>query len=237
VAALADIAADPARRHGFDVWKINSDWWIGLHLHLGEEQADYQRLVHLPDGYDKDKKAWPLLLFLHGAGGDGKNMDSLKNDGPLGYINQGHPLPFIVVSPLCSPHEGWNPARLAHLIDEISSTYRVDPKRIYLTGLSMGGDGAWNLAASYPDKFAAIAPVSGAENPDIAERLKKMPAWIFHGSEDAVVFTRYDIGIAQAMQKLGAPVKLTIYPGIGHGGWATTYDNPELYAWFLQHSR
>ena len=79
-----------------------------------------------------------------------------------------------------------------------------------------------------------IAPGGRAgEDPEIAERLKKMPTWVFHGSEDTVVPTRYSLDIVKAMQKLGAPVKLTIYPGLGHGGWDTTYDNPELYTWFL----
>ncbi len=236
LAGLADIAADPARWRGFNIWRIEGAWWAGLQKQLGEAR-DYQRLVHLPEGYDKDKKAWPLILFLHGSGQRGNNLDAIKNEGPLGYINKGHPIPFIVVSALCPENEWWNPEQLAHLLDEISSTYRVDPKRIYLTGLSMGGDGTWDLAATYPEKFAAIAPVAGEENPGIAERLKKMPTWIFHGSEDDIVFTRYSIGVADAMRKLGAPVKLTIHPGVGHGGWELAYHNPELYAWFLQHSR
>jgi len=236
VAALRDLAADPARWHGFNVWRIDDDWWAELQKRLGASQ-EYPHLTYLPDGYDKDQRAWPLLLFLHGAGERGNNLDRIKNAGPLVYIHQGHPLPFIVVSPQCPEDEWWNPERLMHLIDEVSAANRIDPKRIYLTGLSMGGYGTWDLAARYPGKFAAIAPVAGGETPGIAERLKGMPTWVFHGSEDDVVPTRYSLDIVQAMQKLGAPVKLTIYPGVGHGGWDKTYTNPELYSWFLEHSK
>jgi predicted peptidase len=101
----------------------------------------------------------------------------------------------------------------------------------------MGGYGTFELAARYPDTFAAIAPLSGGANPEIAPRLKKMPAWIFHGAEDDVVPTLYSTNVAAAMQKAGAPVKLTVYPGVGHGDWDKTYSDPALYAWFLEHSK
>ena len=236
LAGLHDLATDPARLHGFHIWKIEQDWWAELFKRQGADQ-EYPHLTHLPDGYDKDQKAWPLIVFLHGSGSRGNDLDMVKNDGPLHYIHEGHPLPFIIVTPQCPSHEGWISARLAHLIDEVSAANRVDPKRIYVTGLSMGGRGTWDVAASYPDKFAAIAPVAGEEDPAIAERLKNMPTWVFHGSEDTVVPTRYSLDIVDAMQGLGAPVKLTLYPGLGHGGWDMTYDNPALYAWFLQYSK
>jgi predicted esterase len=236
VAALHDLASDPARYHGFTTWKIDMDWWAELRKRLGENQ-DYPHLTYLPDGYDKDQRAWPLILFLHGSGERGADLNKIKNKGPLDYINKGHPLPFIVITPQCPSDEWWDSARLVRLIDQVAAANRVDPKRIYVTGLSMGGFGSFDLAASYPDKFAAIAPLSGGENPAIAERLKKMPTWIFHGDEDGVVPARYSVDIFHAMQKLGAPVKLTVYPGVGHSGWDTTYDDPEFYAWLLQHSK
>jgi predicted peptidase len=236
VAGLHDLAADPVHWHGLGVWRIDGAWWSELRKRLGENQ-DYPHLTHLPDGYDKDQRAWPLILFLHGSGERGDDLNIVKNSGPIGYINSGHSLPFIVVTPQCPTDEHWDPARLARLIDQVSAANRVDPKRIYVTGLSMGGYGTFELAATYPEKFAAIAPLSGGENPEIAARLKRIPTWIFHGSDDTTVPTRYSVDIAHAMQKLGAPVKLTIYPGVGHGGWADTYANPELYAWLLAHPK
>ena len=236
IAGLHDIATDPARCRGFNAWKINNDWWSGLGARLGENQ-DYLRLIHLPDGYEKDQRRWPLILFLHGSGERGTDLNRLQVQGPQGYINKGHSLPFIVVTPLCPADEWWDARRLARLLDQIEAAYRVDPKRIYVTGLSMGGFGSFDFAATYPDRVAAIAPLSGGEDPDLAQRLRKMPAWIFHGADDDVVPTRLSVDLAHAMQKLGAPVKLTIYPGVGHGDWDVTYRNPALYSWFLAHSK
>jgi predicted esterase len=236
VAGLSDLARDPDKLHGFSVWKINHDWWSELEKRLGENQ-DYPHLTYLPDGYDKDKRTWPLIVFLHGSGERGSDLTVLEKEGPLGYIKSGHALPFIVVNPLCPEDEDWNAARLARLLDQLEVTYRIDPKRIYVTGLSMGGFGSLDFAATYPDRIAAIAPVSGGEDPDLAERLKKMPTWFFHGGDDPVVPTTFSVNLEHAMQKLNAPVKLTVYPGVGHGDWDKTYSDPQLYTWLLQHTK
>lgn len=239
VNALADIQADPARWHGFSFWVPDDAWWNGLEKKLGATQ-DYQRIVTLPPHYDaKPGQRWPLIIFLHGSGERGTDLDVLKDKGPLGFISskQGHPLPFIVVTPQCPRREWWSPEKVALLLDKIEAQYRVDPKRVYLTGLSMGGFGAFDTAAIYPQRFAAIAPLSGGEDPDIAGRLKTMPTWIFHGAEDNVVPARYSIDIADKMKAIGATeVKLTLYPNVGHEKWDVTYANPALYDWFLQHS-
>jgi predicted esterase len=236
LAALQDIQKDPVRWQGFEVSAIDGAWWAELRKRLGENQ-DYAHLIYKPDDYDKDQRRWPLILFLHGSGERGSNLDAVKDKGPLGYIHKHHPLPFIVVTPQCPSDEGWDPARLARLLDQVAAEYRVDPARIYVTGLSMGGFGTFDFAATYPDKVAAIAPLSGGESPEIAKRLTKIPTWIFHGAEDTTVATRYSVDIAQAMQRLGEPVKLTIYPGVAHGRWDVTYSNPDLYTWFLDHTR
>ena len=234
--ALQQLTADPARWHGFNVSYIEEAWWAALRKNLGENQ-DYPHLTSLPDGYDKDQKKWPLILFLHGSGERGANLDKVKDQGPLGYIHQGHPLPFVVITPQCPDDERWSSERLARLLDQVSASLRIDPRRIYVTGLSMGGYGSFDFAADYPGKIAAIAPLSGGENPALAERLKHMPAWIFHGDEDNVVPARYSVDLAHAMEKQGTPVKLTLYPGVGHGGWNVTYSDPHLYSWFLQYSK
>ena len=236
LAGLSDISADPARLRGFRAWQIDEDWWSKLHKRLGENQ-DYPHLTHLPDGYDRDQKAWPLLLFLHGSGERGTDLTRLQVQGPLGYINKGHSLPFIVVEPLCPEDENWNPGRIARLLGQVEASERVDPKRVYVTGLSLGGFGCLDFAATYPDRVAAIASLSGGEDPELAERLRHMPTWFFHGAEDTVVPTSLSVDLAHAMQKLGAPVQLTVIPGVGHGDWDVTYANPALYAWFLQHSK
>ncbi len=237
VASLYDIEADPVRLRGFSSWHVDDAWWSGLERKLGTSQ-EYKRIVTLPDGYaEKPDQHWPMILFLHGSGQRGDDLDMLKDQGPLGYINKGHPLPFIVVTPQCPWLDWWGPENLARLVDQIEAQYRVDSKRIYVTGLSLGGFGSFVLAATYPKRFAAIAPLSGFENPGIAERLKTVPTWIFHGAEDRTVPLRYSTDIADKMKAVGAAeVKLTVYPDVGHEKWDVTYSDPELYAWFLKHA-
>jgi predicted esterase len=237
VAALHDIAADPARFRGFEFYRIDDMWWQELEKRLGLAKP-YPRLVHLPEGYAQaPEKKWPLILFLHGSGERGDDLDVLKTEGPGAYADKGHPLPFLVVTPLCPNDESWTPALLWNLLQEIEKSYRVDSSRIYLTGLSMGGIGAIELAATYPGEFAAMAPLSSREDPEIALRLQHIPTWFFHGSDDDIVPTRYAEEMAAALKKEGGPVKLTILPGVGHGGWDDIYANPELYAWFLRYRR
>src|ERR1700756_5414953 len=121
-------------------------------------KLDY--LLYLPEGYDKEEKAWPLLLFLHGAGESGHDLNKVKIHGPPKLIEAGKSFPMIVVSPQ-APRMGWDVPTLNALLDDIVATHKVDRDRVYVTGLSMGGFGTWALAAAYPDKFAAIMPICG----------------------------------------------------------------------------
>lgn len=193
-------------------------------------------LLFLPEGYDKDDKKWPLILFLHGSGESGKELDKVKIHGPPKIVENKSDFPFIVVSPQ-SRRRGWNPDALKALLDEIVADYRVDRDRIYLTGLSMGGYGTWNLAAVYPDYFAAIAPICGGGDPDDAESLKKLPIWVFHGAKDEAVPLKRSQEMVDALKKVGADVKFTVYSEAGHDSWTETYNNLELYQWFLSHKR
>src|SRR5437762_10876627 len=147
-------------------------------------KLDY--LLYLPEGYDKEEKAWPLLLFLHGAGESGRDLNKVKIHGPPKLIEAGKSFPMIVVSPQ-SPRMGWDVPTLNALLDEIVVTHKVDRDRIYVTGLSMGGFGTWGLAAAYPDKFAAIMPICGGGDAHDAAKLKHLAIWVFHGAKDNVV--------------------------------------------------
>lgn len=235
--SLLDKEADPERWQGFNYWASDGAWWNGLEKKLGTAR-DYKRLVELPPGYAREPdKHWPLILFLHGSGERGDDLGKLQKIGPQRYINSGHALPFIVVSPQCPKHSWWSPEKLNQLLNQLETQFRVDPKRIYVTGLSMGGYGTFDLAATSPQRFAAIAPLAGGENPDIAARLKTIPAWLFHGGDDSVVRTQFSTDIADKMKALGATeVKLTVYPKVGHDKWELTYEDPDLYSWFLKHS-
>jgi predicted esterase len=236
LASLQDIARDPAQLHGFAYIGIDFGWWAALERKLGLF-VSYPQLVRLPAGYasEPDKK-WPLLLFLHGAGERGSDLTRLQHWGPLGYLAAGHAIPAIVVAPQCPQRGWWDSALLSALVDDMEKKYRVDASRIYLTGLSMGGFGSLDLAAREPGRFAAVASLSAGENPALAARLQGVPVWFFHGTSDTVVPALFSINLCDALQKAGSPAKITLLPGVGHGGWDKIYNDPALYAWMLQQS-
>ena len=202
-------------------------------------QMEY--LLFLPESYAQStNEEFPLILFLHGAGERGSDLDSVKRHGIPKIVETNPDFPFIAVSPQC-PEDSWWTSELHTingLIEEVVEKYQVDTSRIYLTGLSMGGFGTWSLASMYPERFAAIAPVcGGGEVRQILRSLVEMPIWTFHGQKDDVIpFSRSE-EIVTALKKHGSSIKFTIYPEAGHDSWTKTYDNPELYKWFLKHSR
>jgi len=220
-------------------------------FHLERKQvlaADY--LLFLPEGYGADtNKRWPLILFLHGAGERGNDVWKVATHGPPKIDTATINFPFIVVSPQCPDGKIWSDDLLLALLDEIETKYTVDTHRVYLTGLSMGGFGTWNLGLSHPERFAAIAPICGggetilltlARDFDRAQLglLKSMGVWAFHGAKDPTVSPDESEHMVSALKKIGCQdVKLTIYPDAQHDSWTQTYANPELFAWFLQHSR
>ncbi len=197
-------------------------------------------LLYLPKGYSEKKdQKWPLMLFLHGAGERGNDINLVKKHGPPKLIDQGKEFPFIVVSPQC-PLNSWWPEQvdaLTALLDEVQAKYAVDPDRVYLTGLSMGGFGTWTLASRYPERFAALAPICGGGDRYLASRLKNVPVWAFHGAKDPVVPVQASKDMVEALKKAGGNVQLTLYPEAQHDSWTETYNNPKLYEWFLSHRR
>ena len=196
-------------------------------------------LLYLPKDYGKEKKDWPLMIFLHGAGERGSNLDKVKVHGPAKLVDQGKDMPFIIVSPQCPPGMWWPNfiEKIMALIDETIETYDVDTSRIYLTGLSMGGYGTWSVACTYPEKFAAIAPICGGGKPFIAHNLTDVPVWAFHGAKDDVVPLSESQRMVDAVNEAGGNAKLTVYPDLAHNSWTKTYDNPQLYKWFLEHQK
>lgn len=195
-------------------------------------------LLYLPKDYAK-KEAWPVLLFLHGAGERGDNLDQVKRHGPPKLIEEGKEFPFIVVSPQCPRDRWWEPLELSVLLDEIVEKNKVDQDRIYVTGLSMGGFGTWSLAAYVPRRLAAIAPICGGGDPIWvwARGLASLPVWVFHGAKDSVVPLERSEQMVQALKKRGGNVKLTVYPEAGHDSWTETYANPKFYEWLLEQKR
>ncbi|MHB1038056.1 MAG: carboxylesterase family protein [Pirellulales bacterium] len=203
-----------------------------------EKQVTYKLdyLLFLPADYEKSDKAWPLILFLHGAGETGNDLAMVKKHGPPKIVETKRDLPFIIVSPQSSGR-GWNVETLNLLLDEIVSNYKVDKDRVYLTGLSMGGFGTWALAAAHPERFAAIVPICGGGNPGDARRLRNLPAWVFHGAKDPVVPLDRSEAMVKALKEAGGNVKFTVYPEAGHDSWTAAYEDPELYKWLLEQKR
>ena len=208
-------------------------------------KVSYNYLQFLPKEYEADtSKKWPLLLFLHGAGERGTDVNVVAKHGPPMVVTKRPDFPFIVVSPQCAPDQWWNADALMKLLDSAETTLRVDPERVYLTGLSMGGFGTWSLGLQHPERFAAIAPIcGGGEWIQVkigarGEAFKTLPIWAFHGGKDPVVPLSESQRMVDAVKAAGNPnVKLTIYPEAQHESWIPAYNDEELYKWFLSHRR
>lgn len=197
-------------------------------------------LLNLPEGYNPNDTItkWPMILFLHGGGEVNCDAATLTMYGPPKRIKEGKNLPFIVVSPVSRHYGWWEPKELIGLIrDDILKKYQVDEERIYMTGLSMGGFGTWNMAAEFPSVFAAIAPVCGGGDPKNDHKYRHMPIWCFHGAKDNVVHIDNSQNIVDAARVYNPGIKFTVYPEIDHDSWTPAYDTDELYDWFLQHKR
>ena len=193
---------------------------------------------YLPDNYEADTATlFPLVVFLHGGGEVGSDQELVKKHGLPKLIAQGQSFPFVLVAPQ-NPHDQlWDDALVLSVLDRAMATHRIDPDRVYLTGLSRGGFGTWRLAIQHPERFAAIAPVCGGGLPDYAFRIKDVPVWAFHGAKDRAIPLSRTVAMVEALLAAGGNVKLTVYPEAEHDAWTETYDNPELYTWLLGHSR
>ena len=186
--------------------------------HKIEKEMQLNYLLYLPEDYDPDKEGgYPTILFLHGAGERGDNLDVLTAWGPPKIASQ-KGLPFIVISPQCPKGDWWTSMiyPLKRLLDDSINTYNIDTSRIYLTGLSMGGYGTFALSQVYPEYFAAIAPVCGGGTPSMVNYKKQPPTWIFHGDEDKIVPVESSQIMADALKASGTEVKFTIYENDDH---------------------
>jgi len=202
-------------------------------------------LLYLPQDYDShSNKRWPLILFLHGAGERGDDLEQVKTHGIPKIVEEVDDFPFITVSPQCPEDSLWSDhfEVLDALLKEIEENYRVDPGRIYLTGLSLGGYGSWHFATLYPKRFAAVVPICGGGMPmygfpDRVSVLKDVPLWVFHGAKDETVPLEESQKLVDVLKRSGGNVRFTVYPDAEHDSWTRTYENPELYEWLLKQKR
>ena len=197
-------------------------------------------LLYLPADYEK-KESWPLVLFLHGAGERGSDLQLIKLHGPPKLVEQGKQFPFVLVSPQCPKDRWWTweLRELTALLDDVIAKHKIDQSRVYVTGLSMGGFGTWALAAYTPKRFAAIVPICGGGEPFSARAIAAagLPVWAFHGEKDPVVPLKRSEEMVEAVKRNKGDVRLTVYPDVLHDSWTATYDNPAVFAWLLEHRR
>ena len=196
-------------------------------------------LLFLPKGYGEDPdQKWPLIVFLHGMGERGDDLEKVKIHGIPKIVEKQADFPFIAVSPQCPDTSRWTDEidTLNALLDDVAEKYASDENRLYLTGLSMGGFGTWAWAIASPDRFAAIAPICGGGDPGKVCAIKNVPTWVFHGAKDQVVPIARSEDMVKALKDCGGNVEFTVYPEAGHDSWTETYNNPKLYEWFLKHS-
>jgi predicted peptidase len=250
MAVLLAQAASPAPATGF------------LERAVAVEGAPRRYKVHLPPGFDA-KRSWPVILFLHGAGEAGTDLVQQTEVG-LGAALRAHPerYPAVVVFPQIPRRAVWfgeaaryATAALAQAISEFSG----DPARVSLVGLSLGGYGAWVLAAEEPDRYAAIVSVAGGIVPPpymrarldtlppalaeddpyaaTAARVKGIPAWLFHGSDDDTVPVTESRRLVEALKKAGGSPRYTEFPGGRHAIWNATFEDPALAKWLMAQRR
>lgn len=200
-------------------------------------------LLYLPTDYDPHAATrYPLILFLHGSGERGTDLDRVRTQGLPEAIEAGQEVPAIVVAPQCPAHTTWSTEfdALLTLLDTVSATYPVDATRVYLTGLSMGGTGAWQFASLYPERFAALVPVCGAAHwlagdPTLQiGRLHDVPVRVYHGALDSVIPVSDAAKLVRLLRGVGGSVTFIVYPDVDHNSWSAAYRDPELYTWLFQ---
>jgi predicted peptidase len=207
-------------------------------VHKGQG-GDARYVLFVPHDYKGDR-AYPLILFLHGAGETGSDgQKQVRGALAAAVRKQEKTFPFLVVFPQ-SQKRSWRAGsedadRALAILEEVSKEYKVDRKRIYLTGLSMGGAGTWSLAAAHPDRWAAIVPLCGTAPVDRAAKIKDLPCWCFIGDKDREKLVENNREMIKALKAAGGSPRYTEYPGVGHNCWDRAYATEELFTWLLKH--
>jgi poly(3-hydroxybutyrate) depolymerase len=218
--------------------------------------ATYHFQVYLPEEFRRDdKKQWPVILFLHGRGERGsEGMWQTQVGLPQAVRDHPERWPFVIVMPQCPQANYWTDPEMLSMataaLDQETSEFSLDTQRTYLTGLSMGGYGAWELARLHPHRWAAVAVMAGgifwSYEPErwqqastlpaqYAHGVGRLPFWLFHGSDDNIVIPRQSDLMFEAVKAAGGRVRLWIYQGVRHDCWTRAYNEPELPRWFLSH--
>jgi len=207
-------------------------------VHVGADGTKSKYVVFVPQGYKGDKE-YPLILFLHGAGSKGTD-GLIQTKGGLAPAVKKVEKSFAFIAVFPQAQKTWKAdsddgKRAMAILAEVEKEYKVDRKRVYLTGLSMGGAGTWSLAAAHPDKWAAIAPLCGRADIADASKIKNLPCWCFIGDEDKKDLVANNRDMIKALKAVGGSPQYHEYAGVGHNCWDLTYAKDELYQWLLKH--
>ncbi len=193
--------------------------------------------VYLPSEYKESNSKFPLVLFLHGAGERGDDLERVEFHGIPKMIRKGEKFPFITIAPQCPAFQWWSEPlyveALISLVEETIKNYNVDAERVYATGLSMGGYGTLSVAKERPDLFSAIIPICGGMDTTGIKKLKNLPIWLFHGDADKVVPVENSTLIYDQLKPFNPNIKITVYKGVNHNSWDKTYRNKKIYEWML----
>lgn len=234
--ALTGCATGPEKKEGKRIPALQTGFIQKTMIVDGEERA-YS--LYVPENYDPDT-LWPTIVFLHGMGerGDDAKVQTEVGIGPA-IRRDPERFPCLVIMPQCPKTKVWTSAA-NHIDTALKMTageYSVDPARVYLSGLSMGGFGTWSYGARTTETFAALMPICGGGSLKDAQSLAKIPIWTFHGADDPVVPPERSRVMVEAIRKEGGNVQFTLFPDTGHNSWDKAYGNPEAIAWLLRQSR
>lgn len=211
---------------------------LPLKTQAQDRQKSYEKypyLLYLPKEYETSKAMFPVVIYLHGGSQGGQDLRKLKTYGLPHLVDQGRNFPFIIASPQCPDGKFWSTNNwFDSLYAELTTKYRVDQKRVYLTGISMGGYGAWQTAVKYPDKFAAVVPLCGGCDDSIQIcRIKHIPIWTFHGTADDVIPISETERLVKRLDACQGRVNFTRLEKEGHG-IQYVYEDNALYTWLLK---
>lgn len=219
------------------------------------ESLNYRLLI--PRNYSATgTEKYPLVLFLHGAGERGSDNSKQLVHGTKEFLKEENrqKYPCFVIAPQCPDEKKWcevdwsadthkQPEESISLkltrqaLDALQKEFRIDAKRLYVTGLSMGGYGTWDMICRTPDLFAAAAPICGGGDETEAGKLTRLPIWVFHGDKDGTVKVERSRRMVAAIEKAGGKPKYTEYAGVGHNSWSQTYADPAFMAWLFAQKR
>jgi predicted peptidase len=225
-----------------------------VYADAGGRKLPYRLLK--PMAVDGTKK-YPLVVFLHGAGERGDDDEKQLVHGVPEFLKKENreQYPCFLAAPQCPEGQKWvdvdwgadanpqpkepsEPMRLVlELVDSLQKDYPIDAKRIYITGLSMGGFGTWDAIARKPEQFAAAVPICGGGDEATASKIAKIPIWVFHGGKDNVVKPSRSRNMIEALKKAGGEPKYTEYPDEGHASWVPAYKDAEMMKWLFAQRR